>query len=71
MRVLAVDPGEKRIGLAISDPSGMLARPLAILQHKARAVDAQAIAQIVLGKHLIPKDRLVIVPESQVVWLMS
>ncbi|MFH1446942.1 MAG: Holliday junction resolvase RuvX [Chloroflexota bacterium] len=46
MRVLAVDPGEKRIGLAISDPLGMLARPLAILQHKVRATDAQAIVQI-------------------------
>ena len=46
MRVLAVDPGEKRIGLAISDPLGMLARPLTILQHKARATDAQAIVQI-------------------------
>ena len=46
MRVLAVDPGEKRIGLAISDPLGVLARPLAIIQHTARATDAQAIVQI-------------------------
>jgi len=46
MRILAVDPGEKRIGLAISDPTGMLARPLTIIQHKARAIDAQAIVKI-------------------------
>jgi putative holliday junction resolvase len=45
MRILAVDPGEKRIGLAISDPTGMLARPLAVLKHIQRQVDAAAIAQ--------------------------
>ncbi|HEX6548471.1 MAG TPA: Holliday junction resolvase RuvX [Candidatus Dormibacteraeota bacterium] len=28
MRVLAVDPGTKRVGLAISDPSGVIATPL-------------------------------------------
>lgn len=31
MRVLALDVGERRIGLAISDPSGTLARPLATI----------------------------------------
>lgn len=46
MKVLAVDPGEKRIGLAISDPSGTLARPLRVLNHVARAKDAQKIAEI-------------------------
>jgi putative Holliday junction resolvase len=43
-RILAVDPGEKRIGLAISDPSGMLARPLRVIEHTSRAVDAAQIA---------------------------
>jgi putative Holliday junction resolvase len=41
---MAVDPGEKRIGLAISDPTGMLARPLRVITHTARAVDAALIA---------------------------
>ena len=27
-RVLAIDPGEKRVGVAVSDPSGTIARPL-------------------------------------------
>lgn len=45
MRILAVDPGEKRIGLAISDPTGMLARALGILKHVAREDDAQRIVQ--------------------------
>lgn len=45
-RVLAVDPGEARIGLALSDPLGVVARPLRVLQHTSRAQDAQAIAHI-------------------------
>ena len=45
-RLLAVDPGEKNIGLAISDPSGTIANPLGILLHTARNLDAAAIAQV-------------------------
>lgn len=45
-RVLAVDPGEKRIGLAISDPTGTIANPLQVLKHVSRLIDAAAIAQI-------------------------
>ncbi len=46
MRILAVDPGEKRIGIAISDPTGTLASPLTVLKHVSRPVDAAAIAQL-------------------------
>jgi len=46
MRVLAVDPGEKRIGLALSDPSATIAGPLQVLEHVSRPVDAAGIAQI-------------------------
>jgi putative holliday junction resolvase len=45
MRILAVDPGAKRIGLAISDPTATLARPLTVLEHVSRLEDAAAIAQ--------------------------
>ncbi len=31
MRILGIDLGERRIGLAISDPSGALARPLDVI----------------------------------------
>jgi len=48
MRVLAVDPGEKRLGLALSDPGGMIANPLTVIQHISRPVDAAQIAQIAL-----------------------
>jgi len=44
MKVLAVDPGEKRIGLALSDPTGTLARPLKVIRHSARETDAEKIA---------------------------
>jgi putative Holliday junction resolvase len=46
MRVLAVDPGEKRIGLAISDPTGTIARPLQVVKHNSRQRDADDILAI-------------------------
>ncbi len=46
MKVLAVDPGEKRIGLAISDPTGTIARPLNVIKHQARSEDARKIVHI-------------------------
>lgn len=46
MRTLAVDPGEKRLGIALSDPTGMIANPLTVLKHVSRIVDAAAIAQL-------------------------
>lgn len=46
MRILCVDPGEKRIGLAISDPTATLARPLEVISHIQRQEDAARIAGI-------------------------
>lgn len=46
MRVLAVDLGEKRIGLAVSDESGTIANPLMVIQHVARNVDAARVALV-------------------------
>jgi putative pre-16S rRNA nuclease len=48
LRILAVDPGEKRIGIALSDPAGMIANPLSVLKHVSRAIDAATIAQLAL-----------------------
>ena len=42
-RVLAVDPGEVRIGLAVSDPLRVIARPLKVIRHSSRKQDAEAI----------------------------
>jgi len=46
MKILAVDPGEKRIGLAVSDPTGTIARPLCVIKHEARQKDAQKIVEL-------------------------
>lgn len=46
MRILAVDHGEKRIGLALSDPSGTLARPLTVIAHVSRLMDAAQVANL-------------------------
>lgn len=45
-RVLAVDPGEKRLGIAISDPTGTIARPLTVIKHISRMVDAATVTQL-------------------------
>lgn len=46
MRILAVDPGEKNLGIALSDPTGVLASPLVVLQHVSRPIDAANIARL-------------------------
>lgn len=46
MRILAVDPGSKRIGLAISDPTGVIANPLTVLEHVTRLMDAATVAEL-------------------------
>jgi putative Holliday junction resolvase len=43
--VLSVDPGEVRIGLAISDPSRTIARPLEVMRHTSRAADVLGILE--------------------------
>jgi putative Holliday junction resolvase len=46
MRVLAIDYGSARIGLAVSDPTGTLAKPLPLVPAKADAKLAREIAAI-------------------------
>ena len=45
LRILAVDHGEKRIGLAISDLTGTIANPLGVIEHVSRLVDAAQVAE--------------------------
>jgi len=47
MRVLGLDLGERRIGVALSDPSGWLASPLTVLRCQSQEADLTAIAQLV------------------------
>lgn len=46
-RVLGLDPGERRVGVALSDELGMLATPLTVLERRSRAIDVAAIAELV------------------------
>lgn len=46
MRILAVDHGEKRIGLALSDPTATIASPLKVIEHVSRLVDAAQVAEL-------------------------
>jgi putative Holliday junction resolvase len=46
MRILAVDHGEKHIGLAISDPTATIASPLKVIQHVSRLMDAAQVANL-------------------------
>jgi putative Holliday junction resolvase len=45
-RILGLDVGERRIGLAISSPEGRLAVPLRILEREKEPSDIEAIAEI-------------------------
>jgi putative Holliday junction resolvase len=46
VRILAVDHGEKRIGLAISDPGADFASPLKVIEHVSRVLDAAQVAEL-------------------------
>lgn len=47
MRVLALDVGERRIGVAVSDPTGTLARPLRPLMRGSRVEDLAAVEALI------------------------
>lgn len=46
MRILAVDPGQKNIGIALSDETGSIASPLTVIKHVKREIDAAQVAAI-------------------------
>ncbi len=45
-RIMALDVGDRRIGIALSDPEGLLAFAHSILQRKGREKDTAAIQQL-------------------------
>ncbi len=47
MRSLGLDIGDKRIGVALSDPQGILASPLAIINCRDERADVEAIIAII------------------------
>ena len=43
---MAVDHGEKRIGLALSDPTATIASPFRVIAHVSRLMDAAQVATL-------------------------
>jgi putative Holliday junction resolvase len=52
-RILAVDPGDVRIGLAVSDPMGIIANPLLVIKHVSRDENARRIATIAAEREAV------------------
>jgi putative Holliday junction resolvase len=50
MRVLGVDMGQRRIGVALSDSLGMTAQPLMVIERQGTSADLQALAALAV-KH--------------------
>ncbi len=46
MRMLALDVGERRVGVAVSDPLGLWARPLTVISRRSKQQDYATIAEL-------------------------
>ncbi|MEN3311672.1 MAG: putative pre6S rRNA nuclease [Actinomycetota bacterium] len=57
MKVLALDYGRARTGVAVSDPTGTIARPLCVVE-KAATGDGLARLAALIGEHEV--DRVVV-----------
>ena len=53
MRILAVDHGEKRIGLALSDPTATIASPFKVIEHVSRLMDAAQVANLAAENEVV------------------
>jgi putative Holliday junction resolvase len=51
-RILAVDHGEKRIGLALSDETAIIASPLKVIEHVSRAIDVAQVADLAVQNNV-------------------
>ena len=61
MRIMGLDIGDKRIGVALSDPGEILASPLTIIERSNEERDIQAIIDIIvqndIGKTIVGLPR--------------
>ncbi len=58
MRIVALDIGERRIGVAVSDVSGTLARPLGVLRPAGLDVDALDVVSNEVARLAAEEDGL-------------
>ncbi len=62
MRVLAIDWGEKRVGVSVSDPFGILVTPLPYIENKGKKQVIEKLKEIIKENEIetivmgIPKD---------------
>jgi putative Holliday junction resolvase len=49
VKLLALDVGDRRVGVAVSDAMGLIATPLTVVQRTSKARDFEQIAQFVRG----------------------
>lgn len=47
MRLIGLDVGDKRIGVALSDPRGLIAQPLTVIVRVGRARDLEALGRLI------------------------
>ncbi len=61
-RILGLDVGDRWLGVALSDPMGIIARPLQILERRDELTDAESIVKLLrehqAGKIVIGLPRL-------------
>lgn len=61
-RIIGLDVGDKWIGVALSDPLGIIARPLVVLQRRDELTDAEAVKKLIdqyqAGKVIVGLPRL-------------
>jgi putative holliday junction resolvase len=50
VKVVALDFGRARTGVAVSDPTGMLARPLAVVERASTEAGLQRLAELIRGE---------------------
>lgn len=50
MKAVALDVGDRRIGVAVSDDTGLIATPLAVIRRASRAEDFARIARLVVER---------------------
>jgi putative Holliday junction resolvase len=51
--ILGVDLGDKRIGLAVSDPAGIIAFPTGFIASKGRRPDVAALGEIISEREIV------------------
>jgi len=52
-RLMALDVGDKRVGVAVCDESQMLASPLAVLERRSRAEDLARLGRLAVEQRVV------------------